>query len=168
MGLGRKYLAIISAMKYLLIFFVLFFSACSIKEYKHTQSKIIIIKSPKIKFADLGYIRNTNEAIELELFMAGNSIKKISINHLICVDEGCMNKSGFNEEYLNASYPSSLLQNILLAKPIYEGKNLTKTDDGFMQSIKNKDVDIRYKVDTKSTFFKDKTNNIILKFKNTK
>ena len=155
-------------MKYLLVLLVLFFSACSVKEYKYTQSKIIIIKSPKIKFADLGYIRNSEDAIELELFMAGTSIKKISINHLICVDEGCMSKSGFNQDYLHPSYPSSLMQNLLLAKPIYDGENLKKQDSGFIQEIKNEDVDIKYTVAKESTFFKDRQNKIIFKFKNTK
>lgn len=154
-------------MKYCLLALVLFFSACSVKEYKHTQSKIIIIISPKIKFADLGYIRNDADAIELELFIAGKSIKKISINHLICVDEGCMSRSGFNDEYLNHSYPSDLLQNILLAKPIYDYENLVKTDNGFVQNIKNQDVDIKYRVDDETTFFKDTQNNIIFKFKQT-
>ncbi|WP_373071489.1 hypothetical protein [Sulfurimonas sp.] len=152
-------------MRYLLVALVLMFSGCSLKEYKHTQSKIIIIKSPKIKFADLGYIRNSDKAIELELFIAGNSIKKISINHLVCVDEGCMTKSGFNADYLNHSYPSDLMQNILLSKPIYDSINLTKTDNGFFQKIQNEDVDIKYKVDAKTTFFKDMKNNIIFKFK---
>jgi hypothetical protein len=154
-------------MKYLLICFVLIFSACSVKEYENTQSKLIIIKSPKIKFADLGYIRNSDKAIELELFIAGKSIKKISINHLVCVDEGCMSKGGFNEDYLHPSYPADMLQNILLAHPIYDAQGLQKTDYGFMQTIKNEDVDIRYKVDAQTTFFKDKKNNIILKFKDT-
>jgi hypothetical protein len=154
-------------MKYLLIALVLLFSACSVKEYKQTQSKIIIIKSPKIKFADLGYIRNSEDSIELELFMAGKSIKKIAINHLVCVDEGCMSKSGFNKEYLNSSYPNDLMQNLLLSKPIYDGLGLEKTDDGFEQNIKNEDVDIRYKVDSKTTFFKDRKNKIIFKTKDT-
>jgi uncharacterized protein YcfL len=152
-------------MKYILILLLLLFSACSVKEYKHTKSKIIIIKSPKIKFADLGYIRSSDKAIELELFIAGKSIKKISINHLVCVDEGCMSRSGFNEEYLYKSYPSDLMQNILLAKPIYNSINMVKTDSGFVQKIQNEDVNIKYKVDDKTTFFKDMKNNIIFKFK---
>lgn len=152
-------------MKYFFLTLVIFFSACSIKDYKHTQSKIIIIKSPKIKFADLGYIRNSENSIELELFMAGKSVKKISINHLICVDEGCMSKSGFNESYLIASYPSSLMQNILLARPIYDSKNLERSTNGFSQVIKNEDVDINYVVNSKTVFFKDRKNKIILKFK---
>ena len=152
-------------MKYLALVFILFFSACSIKEYEYTKSKLIIIKSPQIKFADLGYIRNTAETIEVELFMAGKSIKKIEINHLVCVDEGCMSKSGFNEDYMHPSYPDDLLQNILLGMPIYDKLNLEKTEDGFAQKIKNENVYIKYKVDNKQIFFKDLRNKIIFKIK---
>jgi len=66
-------------MKYFLVVFVLLFSACSIKNYEHTSAKIVIIKSPKIKFSDIGYIRHTKDAIELELFIAGHVYKRIHI-----------------------------------------------------------------------------------------
>ncbi|MCW8953911.1 MAG: hypothetical protein OQK48_03110 [Sulfurimonas sp.] len=154
-------------MKYVLLIFMLFFSACSLKDYEITQTKIIIIKSPKIKFSDLGYLRNSSEKIELELFIAGKTVEKITINHLICTSEGCMSKSGFNEDYLSKSYPDELLQNILLSSPIYEGTNLQKTADGFEQHVQNQHVDILYTVDSHVTFFKDRKNNIIFKIKDT-
>lgn len=155
-------------MKYIVLSFLLLFSACGIKNYETTQTKVIIIKSPLIKFSDLGYIRNSDEVIEMELFIAGKVIQKITINHLICVSEGCMSKRGFNEEYLNENYPSNILQNIILAKPIYDGLNKEKTLDGFEQKIKDVHVDIKYRVSNGVTFFKDKTNNIIIKIKDTK
>jgi len=154
-------------MKYILLIFLFLFSACSIKDYKFTQTKIIVIKSPKIKFSDLGYIRNSADSIELELFVAGKAIEKISVNNLICVREGCMTKSGFNKEYLNVSYPDNTLQNILLAHPIYKSDNKTLTKDGFEQYIKDENVDIRYIVKKNSTFFKDVKNKIIFKIKDT-
>lgn len=153
--------------KTLLISLLLFLSACSIKTYEQTQPKILIIKSPQIKFADLAYIRNTGQALELELFVAGKSIKKIAINHLICVDEGCMSKASFNEAYLNAAYPSDILQNILLSQAIYDGKNRVQTANGFSQKIQTEDVDISYRVTATKTFFKDKTKHIIIKIKDT-
>ncbi|MCF6339260.1 MAG: hypothetical protein L3J10_00685 [Sulfurimonas sp.] len=155
-------------MKYILIVFIIFFSACSVKDYEQTKSKVIIIKSPKIKFADLGYIRNTGNNIQLELFLAGKSIKQININRLICVDEGCMSKDGFNADYLHESYPDDLLQHILLGLPIYAEKNKQKIDDGFTQKIENKDVNISYKVNSSTIYFKDKKNNIIFKIKEMK
>ena len=155
-------------MKYLLLIFILIFSACSTKNYDITKTKIVIIKSPQIKFSDLGYLRNSENSIELELFIAGHAIQKISINHLICVSEGCMSKSGFNEDYLNENYPDDILQNILLAKPIYNSENLEKTADGFIQHISSVHVEIVYKVTQNQVFFKDKKNKIIFKIKDIK
>lgn len=155
-------------MKYLLIVFALIFSACSVKNYEITQTKVIIIKTKKLKFADLGYIRNTEDSIELELFVASKAIEKISINHLICTSEGCMTKSSFNKDYLHKSYPSDILQNILLANAIYNGKNRVQTESGFEQKIADEDVDIIYRVNENETFFKDMKNSIIFKIKDTK
>jgi len=155
-------------LKYLTLLFVIFFSACSIKNYEHTDTKIVIIKSPKIKFSDIGYVRHTSDAIELELFIAGHVFQKIHINHLICMNEGCMSKSSFNEDYLNNSYPTTLLQNIILGHKIYGGKNLLKTSDGFNQVIKNNDVNIKYRVNSQEIFFKDRKNHIIIKMKDIK
>ena len=147
---------------------MLLLSACSIKNYEKTESKIIIIKSPQLKFADLGYVRNSDKAIELELFIAGKSVKKITVNHLVCVDEGCMSKSAFNKEYLHAAYPSDLLQNIILGRKIYAGKNSVNIDDGFAQKIQTQDVDINYSVTSQVISFKDKKNRIIFKIKEMK
>jgi hypothetical protein len=152
-------------MKYLFLILILFFSACSIKNYETTQTKIIIIKSPKIKFADIGYIRNTKKAIELELFVAGTVIEKFTINHLICTSKGCLSKSGFNADYLHPSYPDDILQNILLGHEIYEAKNKVKTENGFSQKISTQRVDIKYRVTSKEIFFKDRKNKIIFKIK---
>ena len=150
-------------MKYIFLSFILLFSACSVKNYDFTQTKLIIIKSPKIKFSDLGYIRNSDKSIELELFVAGKAIEKITLNHLVCVSGGCMSRSSFNEDYLNASYPDDTLQNILLAQPIYESKNKTSLEDGFEQYIQDENVDIKYIVNKDITYFKDRKNRIIFK-----
>ncbi|MDY0117410.1 MAG: hypothetical protein RBR59_07540 [Sulfurimonadaceae bacterium] len=158
-------------MKYILSFLALLvaflFLGCSAKNYEHTQPKIFVIKSPKLKFADLGYLRNTNTSIELELFVAGTSVEKITINHLICVSKGCMSKSGFNSEYLNASYPDEMLQNILLSEPIYNGLNKVITPIGYEQVIENEYVDIVYRVRQGAAFFRDRKNNISFKHKDT-
>ena len=66
------------------IFILLFFlSACSITNYKHSKSKFITIKTKILKFSDLGYIKNTDNSIRLELFVAGNNIQNIEINNLM-------------------------------------------------------------------------------------
>ena len=154
-------------MKYILIAIALFLSACSTKNYEFTQTKIIFIKSPKLKFADIGYLRNSSSSVELELFVAGKAIQKITINHLVCISEGCMSKSGFNKEYLTSYYPDDILQNIFLGKAIYNSKNKEKSLDGFDQSIRNSFVDITYRVTSHVIYFKDKKNHILIKIKDT-
>jgi len=155
-------------MKYLLLIFVLIFSACSFKDYQTTQTKIVIIKSPKLNFADVAYIRNDEKHVEIELFIAGQSIEKFSINHLVCSSVGCMTKSGFNEDYLNDSYPDDLLQNILLGNTIYDGLNRVQTTTGFEQKIQDTNVNIFYVVNSTGTLFKDSNNKIIFKIKDIK
>jgi len=155
-------------MKYFIVTLLLLFNACSIKNYEHTETKIVTIKTPKIKFSDIGYLRHTENALELELFIAGHVFKKIAINHLICVsDEGCMSKSGFNAAYLNENYPPDLLQNILLGHKIYNGKNLTKSSFGFTQYIHTENVNIKYIVKPKEVYFKDRDNHILFRIKDT-
>ena len=154
-------------MRYIIIILLFILSGCSTKNYQHTKSKIVIIKSPLIKFSDLGYIRNTDNKVSLELFMAGQRIQKIDINRLVCVDEGCMSKSGFNTEYLHPDYPENLLQNILLGNPIFDTQNLIKKEDGFEQQIFTQNINILYKVSAHSIYFKDKANKIIIKIKDT-
>ncbi len=152
-------------MKYIALILALFFSACSTKNYERTQTKIITIKSPKIKYSDAGYLRNSGKSLELELFVAGKSIEKITINHLICTSEGCKSKSSFNQEYLNGAYPEDTMQNMLLSHPIYGGVNMKKTAEGFEQKIKNAQVDISYRADAHGVFFKDRANDIIFNIK---
>ncbi|WP_434636788.1 hypothetical protein MLC35_09800 [Sulfurimonas sp. NW7] len=150
---------------FLAVFILLLFGGCSIKNYAHTDAKIVIIKSPRLKFSDIGYIRHSKDAIELELFVAGHVLQRIHINHLICVNEGCISKSSFNQEYLSGVYPPSLLQNVILGKEIYDGKNSLKKDNGFIQNIKTSDVDIKYRVNSREIYFKDKKNHILIKIK---
>lgn len=152
-------------MKYIFILLALLLSACSLKNYEHTESKVVIIKTPKLKFSDLAYIKHTDSAVALELFVAGKLVQKISIDYFICVNDACMSKNSFNSEYLNAEYPDELLQNIILGLPIYERKNLIKTPQGLEQNIQTNSVNINYRVNSKEIYFKDKKNRIIFKIK---
>jgi len=157
-------------MKYFFVsVFALFLTACSIKNYEQTETKILTLKTSKIKFSDIAYLRHTGDALELELFVAGYVFKKIAINHLICISgEGCMTKQSFNDVYLTSAYPPNILQNILLGHKIFDGKNLIKSPTGFQQYIVTKDFNIKYIVKPKTVYFKDRKNHILLKIKDVK
>lgn len=150
----------------LLIFIILnlFFIGCSTKQYDKSEPRLITLKMGELRFSDMGFVRTTNEMIEIELFEAGNAVMSMSINHLICINnEGCMSKSTFNEKYLNSFYPEDLLQNIFLAKPIFEAIDITDCRGGFEQHIKTENFDIVYKTCDNQIYFKDRYNNILIK-----
>jgi len=152
-------------MKYLLITLLLLLSACTLKQYDVTETKVIVLKTKMLKFADLGYLRHNGDALELELFVAGKSVFSVSIDYLICTDGGCMSKKAFNEAYLHKSYPDTLFEKVLLGLPIYNAQNYQIIKDGFEQKVLNDFVDISYRVTSKITYFKDRKNHILLKIK---
>lgn len=158
-------------MRYIQIFFILwvsFFTGCAPKGYEVNEGRFILIKTPKIKYADLGYIRKNADEVRADLFIAGNLVQSIEIKTLVCVNEGCITKSSFNEDYLNDSYPDDLMLNVLLARPIFEKASMKKTDGGFIQEIKSDEYNITYEIDNGKIYFKDRKNNILIKIFKTK
>ncbi len=159
--------------KYIQIFFTLWASlflllGCAPKEYTINQSCLIVIKTPKLKYADLGYLRRNSDEVRADLFVAGQLVQSIEVSTLICVDDGCMRKSEFNKEYLHPAYPDDLLLDVLLARPIFEKASLQKTEGGFIQNIKSDEYNIVYKVEYGKTYFKDKQNRFLIKISKTK
>lgn len=154
-------------------FFILWASfvlltGCAPKQYTINESRLIIIKSPKLKYADLGYIRRTSEEVRVDLFVAGQAVESIEVDGLVCVNEGCMMKSSFNEEYLHPSYPDDLLKNVLLARPIFEKASMEETAEGFIQNLKSPEYNIIYKVLNGNIYFKDKKNRLLIKISKVK
>lgn len=148
----------------LLILLVL--SGCGAKPFVKRDAATIVFKTPKIKFADAGYVRSNDDLVALELFTAGQAVGKFEIENLVCVDgEGCMRKSSFNAEYLSTYYPDTLMENVLRAKPIYKAQNLVKNSNGYTQTIEDENVAIYYKVTDRQIYFKDRKNSILIKIK---
>lgn len=145
---------------------LLFLSACTLKDYEHSTSKYITFKTPHLKFSDLGYLHSSDDALRLEIFVAGRLVKSLEINYLVCIDATCMSKKRFNKAFLTPHYPDNLLQNILLGRVIYGGEGLQKDAEGFWQKIVDEYVDISYKVSKENIYFKDKKNHILFKIRN--
>jgi len=143
-------------------------SACAPIQYEKNESSLIVIKTPKLKFADLGYVRKNRDQVRVDLFTAGQQVQSIEINHLVCVDDGCLSKSAFNKDYLDSSYPDDLILDILLARPIFEKASLQKTESGFMQKLKSTQYNIIYKIENGNIYFKDKQNRLLIKISKVK
>jgi hypothetical protein len=148
---------------------ILMIGGCTSKHYSVSEPKIITIKTPKLKFADTGYIRHEGEAVEAELFTAGVAVEKISIDDKVCVSAGCMSEEAFVRDYLSSEYPADTLRRILLGEPIFEGINTSEQcGGGRTQYIRGDKTDIVYRLKPDMTYFKDRTNGIIIKIEDLK
>ena len=152
--------------KILLTITLLLISGCSSKnivQEKNQESAFIILKTPKIKYADMGFIYRSDSFIKVEIYQMGQAIMSLTINGMnICLSTlKCMEKRDFNKEMLIASYPDTLLENIFRGKPIFSGKNIKKESNGFSQNIEEKGkYSIKYEVNGDNKIFRDSKNHI--------
>jgi hypothetical protein len=147
----------------------LFMMGCSPKHYELSEPKIITLKTPKLKFADTGYIRHDDSSLEVELFTAGVAVEKISIGDQVCVSAGCMSEEAFVKEYLYPDYPRDTMRNVLLGKDIFSGKGKEEMCDGrLFQFIRNEEMDIIYRRGRGEIYFKDRLNSLIIKIEDLK
>lgn len=145
-------------------FFGLIIGGCSAKHYSISEPKMITIKSPKLKFADTGYIRHEGEAVEVELFTAGVAVEKISIDKEVCVSAGCMSEEKFVKEYLYPDYPADTMRRILQGSDIFGGINKEELCQGTLyQTIRNDEMDIIYRRKGNDIYFKDRLNSLMIK-----
>jgi hypothetical protein len=150
-------------------FLIFFIGGCSTKHYSVSEPKIITFKTPKLKFSDTGYIRHEGEAVEAELFTAGVAVEKITIDDNVCVSAGCMSEAAFVRDYLSPEYPTDTLRRILLGEPIFEGINtFEQCGGGRTQYIRTDKTDIVYRLKPDMTYFKDRSNGIIIKIEDLK
>lgn len=142
----------------------LLITGCSTKHYQLSEPKIITLKTPKLKFADTGYIRHDDTSVEVELFTAGVAVEKISIDEKVCVSAGCMSEEAFVKEYLYPDYPADTMRNVLLGKDIFGGRGKEEMCDGrLLQFIRNDEMDIIYRRGKGEIYFKDRLNSLIMK-----
>jgi hypothetical protein len=160
-------------MRYIARLFILslglfLFLGCAPMQYEKHETRLIIFKTAKLKYADMGYIRRNKDAVKVDLFMAGQAARSIEVGKLICFEEGCMSRSDFNKEYLHASYPDDLLLNVLSGRPIFEKAAIAQTAQGFTQELQSSKYDITYRVENAEIYFKDRKNMILIKISKTK
>ncbi|MBN2896229.1 MAG: hypothetical protein JXK05_10120 [Campylobacterales bacterium] len=144
---------------------LLLLSGCASKTYGPSQSVLLTLKTPKIKFSDMGYLHFADEGVRLDLYSGGVPVRRIEVGEEICVDEGCMEASRFNAEYLSPAYPPSLLRDVLQGRGIYGGAALLRTQSGFEQHIEGERVRIVYRVDSEGVWFKDEQNAITIRYR---
>jgi hypothetical protein len=139
-----------------------------IEEQKNSKSYKVTMKTKKFAFSDTGFLVKYTNSLNLNVLAMGKSVLDLKVKQNeddVCVGSLCNTKHGFNQSFLVGSYPDGFIENILLKKPIFDGKGLTKTSKGFVQTIVCDRYGIKYQVSDKSVYFKDKKNNILIKLK---
>ena len=149
--------------------FILLLGGCATKHYTISQPKMVVIKSPKLKFADMGYIRYAQDAVEVDLFTAGVAVEKISIDEQVCVSAGCMSEETFVKEYLYKDYPADTMRRVLQGEPIFDGNGTSESCGGVkFQNIRNDEMDIVYRRSPTEIYFKDRLNGLMIKISDIK
>lgn len=138
---------------------VLFFSACVIKNtHFNSQSVLLSVSSNSMRFSEAGFLKQDSKTLDLEIYKLGQAFFELKIRDKICLNSACYDKKNFNEKFFQNTYYDDILKDILLAKPLWKGRDLEKNECGFTQELKNSSYDIFYQVcGDKSTFFDKKT-----------
>lgn len=97
-----------------MIFFTLFFLGCSFNQAKIVSSATILIKTPKLKFYDKGFISKYANFTRVEIFSAGVSVLRLDLyDNQVCKDSfKCQKSKNFNKEFLDSSYEDSFLKDL--------------------------------------------------------
>lgn len=135
-----------------------FFTGCAMPEVDHSKSISLLIKSKILKVNDAGFIHFYKNYTNVQIYNSGKSVLNLNIKDKICINNACENKTEFNKKFfLNAHY-EDLLEDILEARAIYDGKNLVKTNCGFEQNLRN--ISVEYKICGGKVRFTDQKNGI--------
>jgi hypothetical protein len=127
--------------KIALSFIFIFFVGCSIK----TTPIYAVIKTPKIKLSDQGFIKEGLGYKEIIIYKSGVSPFKITIkNSFICLNNKCMDKEKFINTYLGKEYPSDFFDKIL-NKECIKGFFCKKYKDKILFKDKKKGIVIMIK-----------------------
>lgn len=115
--------------KYLRLILVLFlFIACASKAPQVSKSATILIKTPKMKFYDKGFISVFPFYTHLQIFSAGSLVLDLKVyEDRICKSTfECLSPKAFNTEFLHSSYEKDFFKKLLEQKEkkiVFRDKN---------------------------------------------
>ena len=137
---------------------------------KTEKSMFIVMKTPKLRYADQGFVSRTPSQVGVEIYANGAAVMKLTITaSQVCNGSGlfgCMSKKAFNKRFLSAYYPADTLEQIFRGRPLFGGAGMQKQAGGFRQKItKEGQYAIEYTVLNGSIVFRDTISHILIKVK---
>lgn len=141
----------------------LLLTACA-KPYTTHEAHLIVFKTPSMAYADAGFVHKNEDAVRVELMQAGHPVMVLELNRKICLNGSCFKKERFIQTKLSPHYPSSLLHDIFLGRPLFNRSGLIEEATGFTQKLSVPQAyDINYKVTQGTIRFQDRVANILIK-----
>ena len=150
---------------------LILFIGCTGKQLikkENQESAFIVIKTDKMRYADMGFIYRGDSFVKVEIYSMGQPLVSLDINPVnVCMSTfECMEKKDFNAKMLSTNYPDTLLENIFRGEPIFDREGIENNSTGFIQKLKKDDkYDITYSVISEKRVFRDKINKIVIKVK---
>ncbi len=147
---------------------LLLVNGCGQTDYVRQSSALIVLKTPTLRYADMGFIYHGVSSTKVDIYSSGKSIMSLEIGvGSICMGTlECLTPQGFNNQVLSPFYPKDILLNIFKSKPIFGSLSLKYVRNGFSQNISKGDkYNISYSVLNKETIFRDTINHILIKIK---
>lgn len=107
--------------RFFIIIYIFLFVGCSIKEPKKSESVVILLKTPLLKFYDKGFLTKYDNYIDLKIFTAGQLVLKLKVyKDKICKDNfRCVSSEEFNRIYFDSSYKDNFLYELFNKNKIY-------------------------------------------------
>lgn len=129
---------------------------CVTNTKKSSNSFMITIFSPVVKINDVGFLHKSENFVNLQIYSSGVNTLNLKISDKICINRACYAKTEFNDKFFGAAHYDDFFKEILNKKPIYEGRNLIRSECGFSQTIN----DVNYEVCGGNVKFNDRKNRI--------
>lgn len=124
-------------MRFLVVFFIaILMIGCSQNQPLKSQTATILIKTPTMKFYDLGFILEYEDYTQIQIYSAGKTLLDLKLyENSVCKSTfECESSKEFNKKYLSSTYKENFL------KELFDKKE-------------------------KETIFRDKENKILIKIK---
>ena len=150
------------------LIFVFLTTGCVKPTFDRQDSALIVFKTPTFRYADMGFIYQSEDALKVEIYSSGQVLTSFMMQDgQICMSAlKCMGAAKFNAEVLSRYYPESLLGNVFKGEYIFDKEGVKKSRNGFTQKIfKSRKYDISYSVLNGQIVFRDTINNILIKVK---
>ncbi|RAX59179.1 hypothetical protein CCZ01_00065 [Helicobacter monodelphidis] len=148
-----------------LLSIVLILGGCFVKEAPRALVQEIpyhiLLITPEVRFADMGFVKQYENKVNLELYALGKALYKIEIEKSqICVQDSCYNKSLFIQKLFGDDVQDTILEEILIGKDIFNGKNKYMKNGITIQEFKDYGNVVLYIRDENKISFSDKKRKI--------